>query len=194
MTKKRVSTFILIFFLGSCWGQKDLIPQEFFLEMKAKDLKTERSQLLENGKERRHIVNYKGTQSRAKLSFYPEIDEAEAQGRAKDRVFFVTSLYKTQVSPYPDRLSNVIACESLPQEEKRSFEGGWIRRVQLWANDRYSFGSCDIKQQTYLSLILMIYCQKRRSYFELEYFLKDIDHSPDTLDQAMKLESSIRCL
>ncbi len=186
---------LMVWFLGltSCRCSKPFIPENVLIEFSNQDLYVEGSDQTSDLGTANFTTRFQGSDSRLKLIQSPNIDEAEAESRARDRIYFVTSLYKTQVSPYPDRLSNVISCESLPVTSSREIAGGWIKRVQLWANERYTFGSCEKNQQTQLALVMMVYCKQKKAYFDLEYFVGDKDHTDANLSRANVFENSIKC-
>lgn len=179
--------------LTSCRFNKPVIPENVLIEFSNQDLYVEGSDQTSILAGSNFTTRFHGSDSRLKVIQNHNIDEAEAESRARDRIYFVTSLYKTQVSPYPDRLSNVISCESLPVKNSREIPGGWIKRVQLWANERYTFGSCEKGQQTQLALVIMVYCKEKRAYLDLEYFVGDKDHTDANLGRANAFESSIKC-
>ncbi|MBK7845692.1 MAG: hypothetical protein IPJ71_18810 [Bdellovibrionales bacterium] len=179
--------------LTSCRCSKPFIPENVLIEFANHDLYVEGSDQTSILAGSNFTTRFQGSDSRLKVSQTHNIDEADAETRARDRIYFVTSLYRTQVSPYPDRLSNIISCESLPVTDSREIAGGWVKRVQLWANERYTFGSCEKGQQTQLALVVMVYCKEKKAYLDLEYFLGDKDHTEANLSRANAFEASIKC-
>jgi hypothetical protein len=189
----RLVLMVWLVSLTSCRFNKPVIPENVLIEFSNQDLYVEGSDQTSILAGSNFTTRFHGSDSRLKVIQNHNIDEAEAESRSRDRIYFVTSLYKTQVSPYPDRLSNVISCENLPVTNSREIPGGWIKRVQLWANERYTFGSCEKGQQTQLALVIMVYCKEKRAYLDLEYFVGDKDHTDANLSRANAFESSIKC-
>jgi hypothetical protein len=124
---------------------------------------------------------------------YQPLTTQEAQARANDRKYLLLALYQPKTSPYPQFLSNVIVCNTKPKFIHEENGGDWLESSELWANDRGSFGVCNIEQQKQLAVLALVYCAKAQAYFELEMLVKDDSKNPKNQSQLRTFLSQIKC-
>ncbi len=121
------------------------------------------------------------------FKYYKNIDTTDAAKVIADRMFFINSLYKDQLSPYPGVLSNTIGCsdELKPKVSKSEMRVDY----KLLATSTFIYGNCDINDNYYYCLYSVFYCSQSQTLFEVKYYIP-IKAGDFNYEQ---LRESIRC-
>lgn len=102
-------------------------------------------------------------------------NDTEAKKLMEEKRLAVMRLYSSGTTPYPSVITNVTGCAEafLPKSSARISTHEYILALELFANDRFSFGSCASEQIAYRVLYFQIFCAKVQKVFDVKWFLKD---------------------
>lgn len=92
----------------------------------------------------------------------------------KKDYLYPTMLVRSQRPDCKFNLLNSILPNNHPNVDKTSY--------LLYANEYYSYGTCNEKDKTYLSLITFLYCANKKSLFMIKYFSKKYQNIHEHLE------------
>jgi hypothetical protein len=104
------------------------------------------------------------------LKDYHNITRAKAQKTLEDRKFFISSMFKDQISPYPGVLSSVIGC---PEDQRpKAIEDTAEVRLYYYlpATSNLIYGNCNLSDNAYYCLYALFFCPEKSELYELKIF------------------------
>lgn len=167
-----VPAIVLIFNGCTLWGgvafEKKMSGR--ISHPKLKELKLE-SERREEGHE--HLKFSGGNDE----SLFIEVSKRERPQALKsmgDRQLILESMYADHPSAYPGVITSTVKCPTELKPKTFSAETGSLhaKAFELFASERFSYGSCAPDQIKLRSYYALVYCDRNSEFFEIKFFLK----------------------
>ena len=179
------SLLIFLGFLHSCFFKQKMQLDEVFLEERKQKLSLliveSTKEVSQNVKEfllecddsiECNSSNSKQKNVQAKIKLTKEINPTEAQKKFDERFFILSSLYKPQPTPYPDRISEEVLCKISPKRHVGENENSNFSWMIVGTNNRFAQGICDSNEFSFSAVFFSIYCKQKKSLIEITLFEK----------------------
>lgn len=151
--------------LLSSWGVKAVFPQEYAIPSRAKDPdETPGVETLDAKARSGRLIH---------AERLTDADAAQGEGYIKDRLVQLQSLYDPNPDPYFAILTKKTVCQDKYRMiyRSRKTNGTVLHFLELYANERRTYGACTGELAFYRAAVAMIYCPKTRSAVIVESFI-----------------------
>ena len=133
-----------------------------------------------------YIFEFTNNESYLKIIIYQNLTKVMSDSLINEKIQLINQLYRQINSPYPGKISNIIGCspEFLPQkliENKQIY--------QVYANDRFIYGSCTEDSLKFKSIVYYKYCEDMGILLEIKLFFSKNESVNENLDKVI----SIKC-
>lgn len=156
---------MLLSVLLRSWGVKAGFPHEYGITLRAEDPdETPGVEAVDAKAQNGRIIHVE------RLS---GADAAQGEGAIKDRLVQFQSLYDPNPDPYFAILTKKTVCQDKYRMAYRPKKknGTVLHFLELYANERRTYGACTGDMAFYRAAVAMIYCPRTRSAVILESFI-----------------------
>ncbi|MSP56300.1 MAG: hypothetical protein EXR69_11965 [Myxococcales bacterium] len=108
--------------------------------------------------------------ARLRIRVTEGLDRDAAAKRVKDVRSMIDGLFEPRQAPYPGELSHTLQCPEEYQPMDVVERGDALALLQLYANDRLTFGGCSADLLRYHTTVGYFYSAGSRRLFGVEYF------------------------
>jgi hypothetical protein len=118
-------------------------------------------------------IGFENSKDSISVDSINEVDSFKAQSLFKNKALMIKGLYEKQATPYSGVVTREASClEGMVIENNNVIEtpNEMSLKFDLKATERHVFGVCLEEQNIFRTQILLLYCKKNQTFYEIKYF------------------------
>ena len=133
---------------------------------------------------------YRGEETVLRLETYYNVPKGQVDERIASTITRLKGLYERAPAPYPGEISDEIRCDSSLAPKIYDQTNDFPLYVEIYLNDRLSYGVCNSEQATHKGILTFLTCPKRQIFTQLEFISSQINYR----NNEEEIKSVIRSL
>lgn len=97
-------------------------------------------------------------------------DAKSADKFVDDQVAQIESIFQPLIEPYTGRRVQKCEAKYQPKKIEKNLKSGVLVGLELYANDRFSFGDCNSTGEAYRTSVVLLNCKLRHEVFVIQRF------------------------
>lgn len=127
-----------------------------------------------------------------RLETYYNVPKGQVDERITSTITRLNGLYERAPAPYPGEISDEVRCDSSLAPVVHEQTDDFPKYVEIYLNERLSYGVCDKEQAYYRGILTFLTCPKRQIFTQLE-FISSRNNYQENEEEIKSVIRSLSC-